>query len=203
MTRFLPKNPDVVGLLVNQALVTVGGMAAFVAWAQGEAGADLDVRSAEHEADDRKRIFRKALVEAFVTPVSAEDLFILSARLDDVLGGAKDAVREAEVLDLKPDAASEAMVALLAEGTGHILSAFESIHNGRDKFREATEHAELAKKAARRVEPEYRNAMKALLSLNNMLEVTTRRDMYRRFSRIANDLTEVAERVWYVSVKEA
>ena len=203
MTGFLPKNPDVIGLLVDQATVTVGGMAALVAWANGEPDAGLEVRDAEHEADERKRLLRKALVEAFVTPISAEDLFIMSARFDDVLGGAKDAVREAEVLAIAPDAGTVAMVVLLAESAGHLLSAFENLRGSKTKFAEATGHAELAKKAARRVEPAYRAAMVALLPNDDFREVTTRREMYRRFSRIADDLVGVAERVWYVSVKEA
>jgi uncharacterized protein Yka (UPF0111/DUF47 family) len=201
--RFLPANPDVLGMLVAQAEITVAGMTAFVAWAQGEPEADIAVRDAEHEADERKHTLRLALRDAFVTPIGAEDLFLMSARLDDVLGGAKDAVREAEVLDLVPDAASVTMVASLAEGTGHLLEAFACFTAGRPGLVQATEHAELAKKAARQLERDYRVAMKALLSSEDAREVTTRREMYRRFSRIADDLVEVAERVWYVSVKEA
>ena len=33
---FLPKNPDLLGLLCEQAAITVDGMGALVAWAAGE-----------------------------------------------------------------------------------------------------------------------------------------------------------------------
>jgi hypothetical protein len=48
----------------------------------------------------------------------------------------------------------------------------------------------------------YRGAMSALLQVEDLREVMARRELYRRFSRISSDLVEVAERVWYATVKE-
>lgn len=45
--------------------------------------------------------------------------------------------------------------------------------------------------------------MSALIDVADLREVIGRRELYRRFARIGNDLTEVAERVWYAAVKEA
>ena len=39
---------------------------------------------------------------AFTTPVDAEDLYVMSERLDAVLNGAKDTVRESEVMAIPP-----------------------------------------------------------------------------------------------------
>ncbi len=41
---FLPKNPDLLGLLCEQSAITVDGMRALVAWAGGEPAADDHVR---------------------------------------------------------------------------------------------------------------------------------------------------------------
>ena len=92
MTRmhwFLPQVPDVVGMLRQQSAITVEGMDALVAWAGGEAAAPDRMRKSEHEADDRKRELRKALTEAFSTPLEPEDIFELSRGLDEILDSAR------------------------------------------------------------------------------------------------------------------
>jgi Protein of unknown function DUF47 len=114
-------------MLRRQAAVTVEGMAALVAWAGGEPEAAQRVRDCEHRADDTKRELRRALTVAFMTPIDAEDLYVMSERLDAVLNGAKDAVREAEVMAVEPDQAVAAMAALLADGVGHPAKAFQRL----------------------------------------------------------------------------
>jgi uncharacterized protein Yka (UPF0111/DUF47 family) len=202
---FLPKNPDVVGMLRHQAEITEKGMEALVAWAAGEEAAAMRVRDTEHEADDQKRALRAALKEAFITPIGAEDLFVMSGRLDAVLNGAKDAVRESEIMAMAPDEAVVAMAGFLAEGVHHLASAFARLESGPGAGDEmdATDAADAAIKAQRQVERVYRRAMSALLELEDLREVMGRRELYRRFSRISDDITEVAERVWYAAVKEA
>ena len=99
---FLPDTPDVLGMLVQQAEVTVEGMDALVRWADGDPDASDAVRDAEHRADEFKRVLRLALRTSFLTPLDAEDLYALSERLDAALNQAKDAVREAEVDGPRP-----------------------------------------------------------------------------------------------------
>jgi uncharacterized protein Yka (UPF0111/DUF47 family) len=201
---FLPENPDVLGMLRHQATVTCDGMAALVAWANAEPGAAQQVRDLEHQADVAKRELRLALTNAFVTPIDAEDLYVMSERLDAVLNGAKDTVRESEVMGIPPDEAVAAMAALLADGARHLATAFERL--GPDKHGKrgasATEAADAAVKSQRRLERVYRLAASALLKVDDLREVMGRREMYRRFSRISEILIEAADRVWYATVKE-
>jgi len=49
----------------------------------------------------------------------------------------------------------------------------------------------------------YRRAMSALLEMEDLREVTARREIYRRFARVGDRLVETADRVWYAVVKEA
>lgn len=201
--RLLPHNPDVLGMLSYQSEMTIAGLAALVEWAQGDADADAAVGDAEHEADVRKKALWKALREAFITPIGAEDIFVMSARLDAVLNGAKDLVREAGVLEAPPDSACEEMAKNLAEGAGVLFEAFEALRAGPKHFGRATEAADEAKRLARNVEKLYRAAMKVLLADDDLREVATRRELYRRLLSISVVLVEVSERVWYAAVKEA
>jgi uncharacterized protein Yka (UPF0111/DUF47 family) len=201
---FLPENPDVLTMLRQQAEVTCEGMAALVAWANAEPGAAQRVRDLEHRADDSKRELRRALTIAFTTPIDAEDLYAMSERLDAVLNGAKDTVREAEVMGIDPDGPVAAMAALLAEGARHLAVAFDRLdpdRRGRDGP-SATEAADAAVKAQRQVERVYRKAASALLAVDDLREVMGRRELYRRFSRISETIIQAADRVWYATVKE-
>jgi uncharacterized protein len=157
------------------------------------------VRACEHRADDKKRELWTALREAFSPPLDAEDLYSLSADLDEVLNAAKDLVREVEVMSLDPDAPMHEMAVLLTDAVGHLGDAFARLGHADGG---ATEHADAAIKSQRRVEREYRRAMSALLAVDDLGVVMGRRELYRRMSRIGDLVHAVAERVWYAVVKE-
>jgi uncharacterized protein len=201
---FLPANPDVLDMLRRQAAITCEGMAALVGWANGEPDAAQQVRELEHQADLAKRELRLALTNAFITPIDAEDLYVMSERLDAVLNGAKDTVREAEVMGMKPDEAVVAMATLLAEGATHLATSFERLDPDRHGKvgAGATEAADAAVKSQRRLERAYREAASALLAVDDLREVMGRRELYRRLSRVSEILIEAADRVWYATVKE-
>jgi uncharacterized protein Yka (UPF0111/DUF47 family) len=205
---FLPDTPDVLGMLVMQAEVTVEGMAALVRWTDGDPDASDAVRDAEHRADEFKRLLRLALRTSFLTPLDAEDLYSLSERLDAALNQAKDAVREAEVMGLEPNGSEHDMAGYLAEGATHLLDAFRSLAGAESGPRsasvprEATDCADAAVKAQRRLERVYRASMSALIDEEDLREVMGRRELYRRLSRVGDTIVEVAERVWYAAVKE-
>jgi uncharacterized protein Yka (UPF0111/DUF47 family) len=204
LSWFLPESPDVLGMLRRQAAVTIEGMEALVAWASGDPDAAAQIGEKEHGADDVKRELRVALRNAFITPIGAEDIYVLSERLDSVMNGAKDAVREAEVMVLEPDQAMVAMAVLVAEGVRHLADAFERLATRPgDNGAAATAAADEAIRSERQLERVYRKAMSALVEERDLREVMGRRELYRRLSRISEDVAEVAERVWYASVKEA
>jgi len=187
-------------MLRRQLSVTMRGMDALVEWSQGDEGAAVRVREIEHEADACKRELQLALVRAFTTPFDPEDLYSLGRGVDWILNLSKDAVRESEVMMCPPDASVAEMAVLLREGVGHLDAAVAALQ---ERHADATVSADAALKTERRIERVYRKAMAQLLDLDDLREVTARRELYRRFSRIADLLTEVAERVWYAVIKEA
>ncbi|MFN8185973.1 MAG: DUF47 family protein [Gaiellales bacterium] len=202
MTRrwFLPETPDVLGMLNTQMDVTVEGIAALAGWANGDATLERAVRDAEHRADEAKLALRAMLRTAFVTPIDPEDLFELSIGLDGILNSAKDLVREADVMAMRPDAPIAEMAAYLHEGVGHLRNALRRLGDDSDL---ATTDADAAVKSQRHLERVYRKASSALLELDDVREVMGRRELYRRASRIGDQLALVAERLWYSVVKQA
>ena len=196
----LPYSPDLLGLLRAQAETTVDGMDAFVAWTQGDAAAADRVRECEHVADQRKRDLREALTEAFAPALEPENLFELSQGLDGVLNRVKNTVREAEVMGAQPDRAIAEMAAELAEGVRNLAAAFDALAD-RSQRDDATHAADRAIKNQRRLEHRYRAAMSALIDVEDLREVTAKRELYRRLVRTSDHLANVAERVWYAVLK--
>jgi uncharacterized protein Yka (UPF0111/DUF47 family) len=197
---FLPDNPDVLGLLRDQADVTRQGLRHFVDWANGDAASGRSVRDAEHDADTARRAVQAALRRAFSTPLDPEDLYELSERMDSVMNAAKNIVRETEVLATAPDEHMAAMAAAVADGQAQLCDAFAALGHDDDQ---ATRASDAAVTSCRDVEHIYRTAMSDLLALDDVREVIARRELYRRFSRMADAVESVAERVWYAVVKSA
>ena len=197
---FLPQTPDVLGLLKAQGVITIDGLDAFCAWAGGDASKEAEVRTKEHEADRARRALLVAVRQAFVTPLNPEDVYELSERLDNVLNGAKDLVREAELLDMDPDPPIAAMGSRATTGVRHLVEAFEVLHDHPDR---ATDLADAAIKQQREAERLYRRAMSSLLEVDDIRETMGRRELYRRAARMSDAVEGVAHRIWYAVVKEA
>jgi uncharacterized protein Yka (UPF0111/DUF47 family) len=187
-------------MLRDQTEITVEGMGALVAWANGDEAAVDRIRELEHAADDRKRELWVALTTAFTTPLDPEDIFELSRGLDSVLNNAKNTVREAEVMHTAPDAATAEMAAEIAAGMQELAEAVGWLGDGSRKI--ATAAATAAAKSQSRVEHAYRRAMSELITRDDVREVAARRELYRRLARTSDDLRAVADRVWYSVLKE-
>ena len=196
---FLPETPDVLGTLAAQADITVTGVAAFAAWAHGDATQEAAVRAAEHRADALRRQLQVQLRQAFSTPIDQEDLYSLSELLDAVLNSAKNIVREADALGLSPDRAAADLADELADGLGHLRIALAHLTGDGDT---ATREADAALAAERRMEKVYRAAMHALRAEDDLRRTIALRELYRRILEAGERLAQVAERVWYAVVKE-
>jgi uncharacterized protein len=197
---FLPETPDVVGLLRDQLEVTLIGLEALCRWSTGDLAAADDLEAAEHRGDAAKRQLLTALRAAFVTPLEPEDVFSLSRGIDWILDHSRDLVKEAQVLHASPDAGLAQMAGELLDAVRHIDRAIASISTDEDA---ATEAAYEAIAAERRLERSYYEGMAALLEVEEMRERISRRELYRRCSRIGETVVEVSERIVYAVVKES
>jgi uncharacterized protein Yka (UPF0111/DUF47 family) len=196
---FLPEDPDVLGLLHRQATVTLGGMEAFASWsASGDADAAQAVRDAERTADDVRKELLRALSKALTTPVDQEDLYWLSERLDAVINGAKNIVRESEVLGVPPDEHAAGMGGLACEAARALASGFDQL-GAKDEH--PGEHADEAVKVARKIERAYRHALADLPADADPKTLITMRELYRGYEQIAEAVVRVATRIWYAVLK--
>jgi len=200
MTRwFLPETPDVLGVLHRQATVTLGGMEAFAIWSRtGADDAAQAVRDAERTADDVRRELLRVLSTALTTPVDQEDLYWLSERLDTVINGAKNIVRESEVLAVPPDEHAAVMGRHAFEAARLLAAGFEQLGV---RHAQPGEHADAAVKAARKIERAYRRALADLPAGADPKTLITMRELYRGYDQIAEAVVRVATRIWYAVLK--
>jgi uncharacterized protein len=201
MQWFLPQAPDVLGMLREQMALTTEGVDELVAWAKGDADAAERLRLCEHRADASKRELRKALTEAFSTPLALEDVFELSRGIDEIVNDAKNLVGEAEAMRTEPDAAIAEMAEELAAGSRRLARALELLEDGDSSA--ATAEADRAVKDQRHLQHTYRASMSALVDVEDARELAARRELYRRLARSGDELARVAERIWYSVLKES
>ncbi len=195
---FLPQSPDLIGLLARQGQVTAAGVDALCAWARGDASQEAEVRAREHDADHVRRELLGAVTRAFITSVSPEDVFEISERLDRVLNAAKNLVRESALVAMAPDPPMAEMCAAVGAGVHQLVLALPDLAGDR---RRCTDCADAAVREQRAIEHIYRRAMSALLDVDEIREVTGRRELYRRCARMGDAMEAVADRIWYAVVK--
>lgn len=196
---FLPQTPDVLGTLNQQAAVTVEGMAAFAAWANGDADQATVLRDAEHAADKVRRELAQQLRVAFTTPVDAEDLFTLSERLDAVLNMAKNVVRDAGLMAIVPGEPTAAMASEALAGVRHLATAFAALPKDPNT---ATTEADAATKTARHIEKRYVRAIREIGNGSDLHSALLQREHFHDCMKVGERIEMVADRVWYAVVKE-
>lgn len=197
---FLPETPDVLGLLRRQVAVTIEGIDAFAAWAEGDAAGATTVRDAETRGDAAKREVLNALRVAFVTPLEPEDVFTLSRGIDWILNHARDLISESQAMAAPPDARISEMAGLVRDSVRQIDRAIARLDASGD---EATEAADAAIRAERRLEHAYYQGMAELLQVEDRTERIARRELYRRCAGIGETVIDVAERIVYAVVKQS
>jgi uncharacterized protein Yka (UPF0111/DUF47 family) len=197
----LPTAPDVLALLVAQGELTVTGLSAFAEWSHGGGKeAATAVRAAQHKAYHARRALLAGLQAALSTPVDQEDLYVLSERIDRVLSAARNTVREADVLGWTPDGHAETMADRLEAGTRALMDGFTLLRRDTD---EAGRRADAASEAVLHMEHDYREAMVQLLAVDDLRTVLAAQDIYRRYLTVADAIVAVADRLWFVVLREA
>ncbi len=202
MHWFLPQSADVLGMLREQAAITVEGMDELVAWARGEDAAAERLRHCEHRADKSKRELREALTDGLLDAARA------GGHLRALARHRRNPQRRQEHRrrgggDARPRPTRRSprwrLSSPTARGSWHrrwqLLEA--------DDRAAATDAADRAVKDQRHLQHTYRAAMSALVEVEDQRELAARRELYRRLARAGDELVAVAERVWYSVLKES
>jgi len=161
------------------------------------------VRVAEKDADEVRRILIDELNRSFVTPIDREDLFSLSRAIDDILDYADTTVDEMVTLGVQPNPYLIRMVSLLRDASEEINRGVQHL---KDRPSVANDHAVRAKALENRVESVYREAIAALFSgprdVEHVVEMLKLREIYRHLSNAADRGDEAANIIGDIVVKQ-
>ncbi len=191
---------DFYALLEAQAAKTLEGVLALHAWIEGGEESNCQrVRDLEKEADQLKMGLEKQLVESFVTPFDREDIYDLSARLDEVINGAKYVVREIEALELSlQDSNLRSMSEVLVEGTRCLHLSFANL---KSNLKEASEQASLARKSETRFTKIYRQSIRQLFAVDDVIKILKTREVYRYMLQASEKVDLVGKKLLHIIVK--
>lgn len=197
--RVFPKTPDFFSLLTEQCqhvAHTAGLLVEFME--SGDALTGQKIRQDEHEADRIKVRNLHTLNEAFATPIDREDLYRAIIDLDEVVNYCKTTVSEMDVLCLSPDKHCLEMAMHLKLGTDALALGFSKL--AKQPYA-ASEDADAARKAERKVEKAYRRAIADLFQGSDYIHMFKRREIYRHLSNAADRMANCANALHDIVVK--
>jgi uncharacterized protein Yka (UPF0111/DUF47 family) len=197
--RVFPRTPDFYSLLHEQSRQVVHTVGLLVRYMEtGDAAFSLEIRQDEHAADKVKVRNIHILNEAFSTPMDREDIYRAITTLDEVVNYCKDAVNEMAALGLSPDAFTLEMAEHLLAGVQSLEAGFA--HLGKTPG-EASDHADLARRAERKVEKLYRKALADLFQGDDYIHMFKRREIYRHLTNAAERMAHCANTLHDIVVK--
>ena len=173
----------------------------------------------EKQGDELKRRNLQILNKAFATPMDREEIYRAIEGIDHVINYAKTTVREMQAFKVAPDRHTLEMAKLLRDGARALRTGFAKIAS---KPIDAEEDAAAVRKAERRVEKAYRDALVELFEaeeyhlrlaqegsrsgsdvLRCVTEILRRREIYRHLSNASDRLAHAGQTLHDIIVKIA
>ncbi|MEW6352298.1 MAG: DUF47 family protein [Thermodesulfobacteriota bacterium] len=191
------KRADFFALLLDQAEKTLSGCEALVRFLE-DRGSSEEIDRLEREADDIRRIIIDELNQTFITPIDREDIFALSAAIDDVIDHAKNTAKEMSIFEVQSNGQLRDMAALLQKGAEQIVAAMKHLKQNPNV---AVTYALRAKRMENRMNDIYLSALKELFDGNDPRLMFCYREIYRHFNRSADRVDEAANVISNIVVK--
>jgi uncharacterized protein Yka (UPF0111/DUF47 family) len=131
------------------------------------------VRALEKEGDELKSKNMAILNRAFATPMDREDFYRAIVTIDEILNYAKSAVREVEILEIKPNDHMAEIARLIRDGCVALRDGYARLST--DPM-DAEASAARARKAERNTEKVYRLALAELFHADEYLDALGRKE---------------------------
>ena len=197
--RVFPKMPDFFALLGEQCREVTHSTGLLVEFMEtGDSRTGELIRREEHEADRIKARNLHTLNEAFSTPIDREDLYRAIMDLDEIVNYCKTTVNEMQVLGLSPDKHCLEMAMHIKLGTDALAQGYARLGS---HPADAAADADSARKAERRVEKIYRQAIAELFVGDDYIHMFKRREIYRHLSNAADRMANCANTLHDIVVK--
>ena len=193
------KEPDFFELLTKQAEFINKGIRLLNEYCitHDEAIADAVVKT-EDEGDMVRRVLVDDMNKTFITPFDREDLFKLSAKLDEVLDYAKTSVDEIRLFKVTPNAEMTEITTALSEMSEHIILAVSNIKRHEAIARD---EAIYVKRMENKVGDLTVQALEKLFDTADFRSIFKYREIYRHMNQTADIADEAMDCLLKILVK--
>jgi len=194
-----------ISMLIAQADKTIEGVRFLEANIEAvDERAVAALRRLAEEASELRRVLIDELHKTFITPLDREDIFNLSHCYDDMVTYALTTLEEMSILKVDADGHIRYMVRLVREEAEELQAAILRLaHNPRV----AGDHAREVRAKERKVEREYRTAIKELFAGATdpaaLPALFYRREVYRHISNMSDRADSAANVFGMVVMKLA
>ena len=194
------KEPDFFELLTKQAELINKGIRLLNEYCMthDEAVADAVVK-AEDDGDMVRRVLVDDMNKTSITPFDREDLFKLSAKLDEVLDYAKTSVDEIRLFKITPDDEMTEITTALHEMSEHIILAVSNIERHEAIARD---EAIYVKRMENKVGDLTVQALEKLFDTADFRSIFKYREIYRHLNQTADIADEAMDCLLKILVKK-
>jgi len=203
--RGLSEKNKFVSMLIAQADKTIAGVRFLEANIEAvDERAVAALRRLAEEASELRRMLIDELHKTFITPLDREDIFNLSHCYEDMVTYALTTLEEMSILKVDADGHIRYMVRLVREEAEELQAAIMRLAQNP---RVAGDHAREVREKERKVEREYRSAIKELFAGATdpvaLPALFYRREVYRHISNMSDRADSAANVFGMVVMKLA
>jgi uncharacterized protein Yka (UPF0111/DUF47 family) len=159
----------------------------------------IRIKSVEENGDRARRELINELVKNLITPLDRQDLFTLSNIIDEILDYSLSTVEEMLVYNLSPNFYLRKMIEKVSRGVVHLNYAVSNLFLDKNL---ANTNVIAAKVIENEIEETYREALSNLFENDDFHYVFKMREVYRHISNSADRISEAADIIGNIIIKE-
>ena len=159
----------------------------------------IKIKKVEEEGDKTRRELINELNKSFITPFDRQDIFTLSSIIDDMLDYSLNTVKEMIVYDIYPNFYLKKMIEKLSRGVTHIDYAVSKLSENKQLV---NNNIIAAKSIENEIEETYREALAELFTNPDFHYIFKVREVYRHISNSADRISEAADIIGNIIIKE-
>ena len=159
----------------------------------------IQIKNIESEGDNLRRDLLNELNKSLITPIDRQDLYMLSNTIDNILDYAYNTIEEMIIYQLYPNFYLKKMIEKIARGVNHISYAVENMFTDKNL---ANSNVVSAKVVENEIEETYHEALADLFSRDDFHYIFKMREVYRHISNSADRISESADLIANILIKE-
>lgn len=204
------KRPDIFkNLLISQSKKTIEGvniLNEFMGIDEDIVNKDIlrhnlkmAIKKCEAEGDNLRRDLVNELNRSLITPIDRQDIYTLSNNIDNILDYAYNTIEEMIIYKLYPNFYLRKMIEKVSRGVNHLGYAVENMFGDKNL---ANSNVVSAKVIENEIEETYHEALADLFSRDDFHYIFKMREVLRHISNSADRISEAADIIANILIKE-